>query len=261
MKLIDTHCHLSFDYKDRSVADLIGDAKTKNVNEFIAIATQPDDFESVRKISHQFSEVFHTVGVHPHEVTKFEANTLADIRLRAEDAKCVAIGEIGLDYFYEFAPKGVQVERLEEQLGLAADLGLPVVIHSRDAETELLPLLRQYAESSPLDHPGVIHCFTGTKEFGQECLDLGFFISCSGIITFKTADALRAAIATYPLDRLLVETDSPFLAPVPHRGKQCEPSMVGHTAEKLAEIKGIGLDEVAAVTTANARILFSKMNI
>jgi TatD DNase family protein len=175
----------------------------------------------------------------------------------------LAIGEIGLDYHYDHSPREVQRRVLEEQLEIALSLDLPVVIHTREAEEDQLQSLKSYIEQLPKNAdgklkkpPGVIHCFTSSQEFGKACLDLGFYISFSGILTFKAAEDLRNSARAYPIERLLVETDSPFLAPVPMRGRKCEPSMVVHTAKKLAELKGLALEEVSRITTANAKSVF-----
>jgi TatD DNase family protein len=201
--------------------------------------------------------VFHSAGVHPHDVDKWADGDLERIRAASAHEKCRAIGEIGLDYYYDNSPRELQKQWLVEQLRLASEVALPVVIHSRDAEADLLAALKDYVHGLRGSHvPGVIHCFTGTEDFGRACLDLGFYISFSGILTFKNAEPLRAAAKAFPLERLLVETDSPFLAPIPFRGKKCEPSMVRHTALKLAEIKGVSIEEVAAVTTVNSRRVF-----
>jgi TatD DNase family protein len=171
--------------------------------------------------------------------------------------KCRAIGEIGLDYHYDHSPRDIQKSALKLQLDLARQLGLPVVIHSRDGEEDLLQALTDYSKQLTTGSiPGIIHCFSGTVAFGQACLDLGFYISFSGILTFKKADEVRTAAQLFPLDKILVETDAPFLAPIPHRGRKCEPSMVRLTALKLAELKGISFEEVARTTTANSKRVF-----
>jgi TatD DNase family protein len=257
MNLIDTHCHLDYEYDGgKGPAELVADALAAGVQTLITIGTDPSNFDSVREISERFPNVYHTIGVHPHDASKVDATVLADMRPRLLHPKCVAVGEIGLDYYYDHSDRAKQRAECTAQLVLAAESGKPVVIHSRDGEEDLLPLLREYAGKQKGPSLGVIHCFSGTEGFARSCLDLGFFISFSGILTFKNSESLRSLAAELPLDRLLVETDAPFLAPVPLRGKKCEPFMVKHTAMKLAEIRGIPFTELAEITTANARRCF-----
>jgi TatD DNase family protein len=257
VSLIDSHCHLDHDYSPKTLEMIIQEAKDSEVETLVTIGTDLNDFQKVQTISENHPQVYHTIGVHPHEAKSLNDSDLSKIESFAKHPKCKAMGEIGLDYHYENSPKETQMLRLEQQLDLALRMKLPVVIHSRDAEEDLLGLLKNY--SSKLDGsqvPGVIHCFSGTVTFGQHCLDLGFYISFSGILTFKKADEVRTAAKLFPLDRILVETDSPFLAPIPFRGKKCEPSMVKFTAQKLAEIRNLSFDEIASQTTLNAKKLF-----
>jgi TatD DNase family protein len=257
MTLVDTHCHLDYDYDaGKGPAELIEDAGKAGVGILITIGTEPANFDSVRSISERFTNVYHTIGVHPHDASKVDEAILADMRPRLSHPKCVAIGEIGLDYYYEHSDRKKQQQECAAQLELAVEAGKPVVIHSRDGEEDLLPLLKTYASRQKGPSLGVIHCFSGTEDFARNCIDLGFFISFSGILTFKNSEPLREMAKRLPLDRLLVETDAPFLAPVPLRGKKCEPFMVKHTALKLAEIRGIPFEELARITTANARACF-----
>jgi TatD DNase family protein len=222
----------------------------------MTIGTDLGSIAEVQAVSEQFDDVFHTIGVHPHDGASLAAEQVPLLEQAARHAKCRAIGEIGLDYYYENSSRDAQKQSLELQLDLAIRLKLPIVVHSRDGEADLLPMLTAYAKETGAHSPGVIHCFTGTVDFGKACLDLGFYISFSGILTFKTAENVREAARAYPLDRLLVETDSPFLAPIPNRGKKCEPAMVRWTAAKLAEVKGETLERVAELTTRNSRALF-----
>jgi TatD DNase family protein len=257
MDLIDSHCHLNYDYAPKSADDLIREAKAAGIVAMVTIGTDVASIEAVEKISSAHEGVYHTVGMHPHDTVDLKDEDLAILEKAAQHPKCRAIGEIGLDYHYDHSPRETQKKRLQDQIELALRLKQPIVIHSRDGEEDLLVALRGYSERcSPGLIPGIIHCFTGTLEFGRACLDLGFLISFSGIVTFKKAEDVQSAAREFPLDRLLVETDSPFLAPIPHRGKKCEPAMVKLTAQKIAELKGISIEEVARVTTANARRFF-----
>jgi len=254
MRLIDSHCHLNYDYTPKNAEDLIREAGEAGVIAMVTVGTEVATIPALEALSSAYPNVFHTVGVHPHDAAQISPQDYRTLEKAAGHPKCVAIGEIGLDYYYEHSARDIQCEQLDQQLELALVLRKPVVIHSRDAEPDLLAALTRYAKrsSTATGVPGIIHCFSGTQAFGQACLDLGFMISFSGILTFKTADSLRIAAKAFPLERLLVETDSPYLSPVPFRGKKCEPRMVAQTAQKLAEVKGLTFEEVARVTTANA---------
>ncbi len=257
--LIDTHCHLNYEYDGgKQVADLVREASENNVKALITIATEEANFEIVQKISETFPHVFHTIGVHPHEASLVTPSTLENMRKLLAHPKCVAVGEIGLDYYYEHSDRNKQQEECRSQMDIALDVKKPLVIHSRDAEDDLLTLIKDYAKKKTGTYsPGVIHCFSGTESFARECIDMGFYISLSGIFTFKSSESLRQMVKGFPLDRLLVETDSPYLAPVPLRGKKCEPFMVKHTALKLAEVLGRPFDEIADITTRNAKACFN----
>ncbi len=255
--LIDSHCHLSYDFAPKSVDDIVREARENGVETLITIGTDMKNLPEVQALSERFDCVYHTVGVHPHDAIDIADSDIIEIETRARHPRCVAVGEIGLDYHYDHSPRDVQQKRLRDQLAVAARVGKPVIIHSREAEPDLLAALTEYARGlAPGRIPGVIHCFSGTREFGQSCLELGFYISFSGILTFKNAEELRQAAREYPLERILVETDSPYLAPIPFRGKKCEPSMVRLTAQKLAEVRGLSFDRIAQATTANAKRFF-----
>jgi TatD DNase family protein len=257
LELIDTHCHLNYDYAPKTEADLVREAVADGISHLVTIGVDIASVPVVQAISERHPNVYHTIGIHPHEAITMKDGDIALLEQAAKHPKCRGIGEIGLDYHYDHSPREVQIRCVESQLELAARLQLPVIVHSREGEQDLLDALTRYAKSLAAGTiPGIIHCFTGTREFGQACLDLGFFISFSGILTFKTAEALREAAAAFPLEKILVETDSPYLAPIPYRGKKCEPAMVRQTAMKLAEVKGISLEEVARATTENARKVF-----
>ena len=252
--LIDTHCHLNYDYDGgKTPADLVRECKENGVDYLITIGTEEKNFKDVQKISEEFPNVFHTIGIHPHEASQVNEQVLQYMRPFLNHPKCVAVGEIGLDYYYEHSDRNQQKKECAAQMELALDARKPLVIHSRDGEDDLLQIIQDYAKKHPGGYsPGVIHCFSGTESFARACIDLGFYISLSGIMTFKNSEPLRQMVKGFPLDRLLVETDSPFLAPVPMRGKKCEPSMVKHTALKLAEVLGITFDQLATTTSANA---------
>ena len=252
--LIDTHCHLNYEYDaGKGPAELIADCNANDVKYLITIATEPENFDAVQKISEAHQNVFHTIGVHPHEASLVDEAILKKMRPYLNHPKCVAVGEIGLDYYYEHSDRKKQQQECYSQMELAIDANLPIVIHSRDGEEDLLPLLTQFVKNRSNEKPpGVIHCFTGTEKFALACIDLGFYISFSGIFTFKNTEPLRQMAKRFPLNRLLVETDAPFLAPVPLRGKKCEPFMVKHTALKLAETLELSFEELAKITSENA---------
>lgn len=261
--LIDTHCHLNYEFTPKTEQQIIQEAQEAGVEALITVSAEIAVIPQLEKLSQNYPFIYHSVGVHPHDAFSLGSSTegiaasIALLEKAATHPKCRAIGEIGLDYYYEQSPREIQKNALEQQLDLALRTKLPVIIHSREAEEDLLPFLQTYAKKLPSDSPaGVIHCFSGTRAFGEACLDLGFLISFSGILTFKNAEELRDCARAFPLDRLLVETDAPYLAPIPFRGKKCEPSMVKYTALKLAEVKGLSFEEVARVTTANAKKLF-----
>lgn len=253
--LIDSHCHLDEDFGPKTPEAMVAEAAQHGVKYLVTIGTEPPHFEKLQKIADQFENVFFTAGVHPHETSKVGKGDLEKLRNIAQHPKCRAIGEVGLDYFYLHSPKDAQTGRLSDQLEIALDLKLPIVIHSRDGEMDLLPALEKYAARCS-GKPGVIHCFTGSYAFGKSCIDLGFFVSISGIITFKKSTELRETVRKFPLDRLMVETDSPFLAPEPFRGKKCEPYMVKWTAQKLAELFQESFEKVAELTSKNTMELF-----
>jgi TatD DNase family protein len=255
--LIDSHCHLNYDYQPKSLDNVLEEARIAGIEALITIGTDLATIGEIEAISEKYPHIYHTVGVHPHDAIVLKPEDMPTLDKAGRHPKCRAIGEIGLDYHYDHSPRDIQKSALKLQLDLARQLGLPVVIHSRDGEEDLLQALTDYSKQLTTGSiPGIIHCFSGTVAFGQACLDLGFYISFSGILTFKKADEVRTAAQLFPLDKILVETDAPFLAPIPHRGRKCEPSMVRLTALKLAELKGISFEEVARTTTANSKRVF-----
>lgn len=266
--MIDSHCHLHYAF-EKSLETLIQEAQSAGLQGLLTVATDSDSIpllaplcEKVQRFSSL--QMGFSVGIHPHDTTPF-AQIGAEqipkwILKQAIHPLCWAVGEIGLDAYR--LPPGHSLEAQERlltlQLETAKKVQLPVIIHSRDAEPQLGAALTAYAQGLSYP-PGVIHCFTGSPEFAHHCLALGFYLSFSGILTFKKATALQALAKTLPLERLLIETDSPYLAPEPLRGKPCEPSMVRYTAAKLAEIKDLSLAEVIQTTTQNTQRCFPKM--
>ena len=254
--LIDTHCHLNYEFDNKTPSELIKEANMEGIEYLISISTEVSTLDDIIKISESHPCVFFSSGTHPHDTSKMKENDLKIIKEKSKHKKCLAIGEIGLDYHYLHSPKDIQIKRLRDQLNLALEVNLPVVIHSRKAEEDLLIELKEYAKKSSLKTPGVIHCFSGTREFAFNTMNIGFYISFSGILTVKKSDDLREIAKEIPLDKILIETDAPFLAPVPFRGKKCEPKMVKETAKILAKIKEKSFEEIANKTSENAKNFF-----
>ncbi len=253
--LVDSHCHLDFpDFSDLDA--VLGRARDAGVGHFLTIATELEAFPRVRSIAERAENIHCTVGVHPHSAAK-ELLESPDILLhKSEHPKVVAFGETGLDFYYNNSPRNEQIADFRIHIAAAREASLPLVVHTRDAEDDTIAILTEEMAMGPFT--GVIHCFTGSDKLARAALDLGFYISVSGIATFKKAEPLRAVIKDIPLDRLLVETDAPYLAPEPNRGKTNEPSFVVYTAAMLAELMGVSEEMLANTTTENFFHLFSK---
>jgi TatD DNase family protein len=254
--LIDSHCHLDFPELASDEAGVLARARTAGVAGMLTIGTRLDQFERVRAIAERHDNIWCSVGVHPHEA-KEEGQRTPDRLIEAtRHPKVVGIGETGLDFFYEHSPRAEQAESFRAHIAAARETGLPLIVHTRDADAETGDILEdEYRKGA---FTGLIHCFSSGPEIARRALDLGMFISISGIVTFKAAEALRSTVKDIPLDRLLVETDAPYLAPVPKRGKTNEPAFVAHTASKVAELKGVGIADLEAATTDNFFRLFKK---
>jgi TatD DNase family protein len=257
MSLVDHHCHLDFpDFVEERDA-IVARALAAGVTTIVTISTRVRKYDVYREIAEAYPGVYFSVGTHPHQAHEELDVPVSEIVEKSRHPKCIAIGEAGLDYFYDKSPRAAQREGLLNHIAAARDTGLPLVIHSREADDDMGDLLE--AEMGKGKFTAVLHCFTGGERLAQRALALGLYISASGVITFKKSEALRAVFATVPLDRLLVETDAPYLAPGPQRGKRNEPSFVVHTAAALAEVKGVSRDAIAAATTENFRRLYSKV--
>jgi TatD DNase family protein len=255
--LVDSHCHLDFPDYAGNVEAVVDRARAAGVGVCVSIGTELARFPGVKAVAEKFPHVWCTVGVHPHEAEKELLDDEAALLAEAVHPKVVGIGETGLDYYYEHAPRQQQRSNFRSHISAGRKAGLPVIVHTRDADDDTIEILRD--EMGKGGFTGLIHCFTGTQRLADAALEMGLYISVSGIATFKNSTALRDVIKTVPLDRLLVETDAPYLAPVPHRGKTNEPAFVVHTANMLAELKGISTSELAAATTENFFRLFSKV--
>ena len=249
--LVDSHCHL--DLLD-SPSDTLARARENGVETILNISIRLPDFPRVRQIAEEHKQVFCTVGLHPHHA--HEGTTVETLVAEASHPKVVGLGETGLDYHYENSPKESQKINFRMHAQAARETGLPLVVHTRDADQDTIDFLR---EEKPLT--GVLHCFTGSEKLARAALDLGFYISFSGILTFKNAGDLREIAKTIPLERLLVETDAPYLAPVPHRGKPNEPAFMPYTARCLADLQGVSFESLAAQTTKNFFTLFWRAQV
>ncbi len=254
--LVDSHCHLDFPEFAPELDAVVARAQAAAVGVCVTIGTTLAKFPGVRAVAERFPNVYCSVGVHPHEAKLEPLADAAPLIERAQHPKVVGIGETGLDYYYEHSPREAQIANFRAHIAAARKLELPLIVHTRDAEDDTIRILREEMEQGGFT--GLIHCFTGTKRLADAALDLGMLISASGIATFKKSDELRAVLRDVPLDRLLVETDAPFLAPMPYRGKRNEPAFVRHTAEMLAELKGVPFAELARVTTENFFRLFTR---
>ncbi len=253
--LVDSHCHLEFpDFAPEQDA-VIQRARAAGVGHFLTISTRVHRFDEIASIAEAHDDISCSLGTHPHSAEEEADITTARLAELGRHPKVVAIGETGLDYYYDNSSRELQQEAFRRHIRAALELGLPVIVHTRDAEDDTMRILREEGQGAGLT--GVLHCFSSSPQLAEDAVDFGFHISFSGILTFKNAEDLRSCAREFPLDRLMVETDSPYLAPIPHRGRKCEPGMVRFTAQKLAEVKGISFEEVARATTVNSRKVFN----
>ena len=254
--LIDSHCHLNYAGLVERQAEVLDAARARGVGGFLNISTRQSEWGDILATAERHDDVWASVGVHPHEADAHPDLGATALVEGAAHAKVVAIGECGLDYYYDKSDRAAQRERFEAHVEAARNTGLPLIVHTRDAEEDTAEILGRATREGGVT--GVLHCFTGSAGLARKALDFGFFISLSGIVTFKNARDLQDTARQVPLDRLLVETDSPFLAPVPHRGKTCEPAFVADTAAFVAELRGEEADALAEATTANFFRLFPR---
>jgi TatD DNase family protein len=254
--LIDSHCHLDFPELAKDESGVLARARNAGVGAMLTIGTRLDQFDRVRAIAERHDNVWCSVGVHPHEAKEEGQRTPDRLIEAARHAKVIGIGETGLDFYYEHSPRPEQAESFRAHIAAARETGLPLIVHTRDADAETGDILEdEYGKGA---FTGLIHCFSAGPEIARRALGLGMYISISGIVTFKAAEALRTTVKDIPIERLLVETDAPYLAPVPKRGKTNEPAFVAHTAAKVAELKGVSIAELEAATTDNFFRLFAK---
>jgi len=255
--IVDSHCHLDFPDFDADRDALVARAKAAGVEKMVTISTRVSKFPQLRAIAKRYDEVCCSIGTHPHNAADEPDVTTEDLVAIAADPKVVAIGEAGLDYHYDNAPRQAQRASFLRHIEAARVTQLPLVIHARDADEDIAAILAD--ETARGAFPAILHCFSSSRELALRGIELGMHVSFSGIVTFKRSDSLRALAAELPLDRLLVETDAPYLAPVPHRGHRNEPAYVVEIAKVLAEARGMPLDDLAAATTDNFYRLFNKI--
>ncbi len=239
--IIDTHCHLDY-LKEEDSYEIIKKCKRYNVVKIITISVSPKNLDIVIKKSNEYDNVYCSQGIHPHEAKFFTEEIIKKIKANSKNSKVVAIGEIGLDYYYNRSPKEIQIKAFEEQLQLAVELNLPVIIHSRDAEKDTISILKNFSNS--LIKKGVIHSFTSKESLANFAINEKFYLGFNGIITFKNASNVQKAVNNTPIDSIIIETDSPFLTPAPYRGKENAPYYLPLVAEKIAELKNIPIEQV-----------------
>ena len=256
MRLIDSHCHLNYEGLVERQDEVLENARERGVQGFLNISTRKSEWNDVISAAERNADVWATVGVHPHEADAHPDLGAAALVEGANHPRVIAIGECGLDYYYDKSDRAAQRERFHAHIEAARQTGLPLVVHTREAEADTAGILEAAVREGGVT--GVLHCFTGSAELARKGLDLGFYVSLSGIVTFKNAADLQATAKWLPADRMLVETDAPFLAPVPHRGQKCEPAFVADTANFVAELRGEDLEALGEATTANFFTLFSK---
>lgn len=254
--LVDSHCHLNYEGLVEDQAGVLARARAAGIGTMLNISTREREWDAIIGTAERESDVWATVGIHPHEADSHAHVDTAKLVARAVHPKVIGIGETGLDYYYGHSDRAQQQASFRAHIAASRETGLPLIVHTRDAEDDTASILRD--EMGQGAYPGVIHCFTASGDFADIALELGFYISISGIVTFKNAKALQETAARMPADRLLVETDSPFLAPVPHRGRTCEPAYVADTARFLADLRGEPVEELQAATTRNFFALFNK---
>ncbi len=254
--LVDSHCHLDYNDFEEDFEDILSRARENGVTAMLNAGNNIGELDKQLELSEKYPFIYTAVGVHPHNAAEYENIKAEDFIKETMHKKVVGIGECGLDYFYDYAPKEMQIKIFREQIIAAQETGLPLIIHTRDADDDTIALLSEMYEKKPFT--GEIHCFSSSKKLADFALSIGFYISASGILTFNKSQDIREIFADLPLDRLLVETDAPFLAPIPLRGRRNEPAFVKYTAERLAQIKEISFDELAQITSDNFYRLFRK---
>jgi len=253
---VDSHCHLNYKGLVEDQDAVLARARAAGVSAMLNISTRHSEWDAIIATAQKSASIWATVGIHPHEADAHADLGAEALRKAAENSRVIGIGESGLDYYYDKSDRNVQKSLFRMHIGIARETGLPIIIHTRDAEDDTYAILAEEMEKGTF--PALIHCFTASAEFARKVLELGLTISLSGIVTFKNAKDLQGIASQLPDDRILVETDSPFLAPVPHRGRPCEPAFVRNTAEFVANLRGETLDSLAKKTTSNFYSLFKR---
>lgn len=254
--LVDSHCHLDY-YVEDEIEQVIERAKAAGVGRMVTIGVRMSQAAAVKALAGRFTEVRGTVGIHPHNAGEGPLPTPEEIAAEADHPRIIGIGESGLDYFYDKAPRDAQAENFRRHIRAARLADLPLVIHARDADADILDILRQEREDGG-GFDFLLHCFSSGRDLAERAVEMGGYVSFSGILTFPKSQDIRDIARDLPADRLLIETDAPYLAPVPFRGKRCEPAMVAHTARVLAEVRGLDVEALGDLTTANFHRLFRK---
>lgn len=254
--LVDSHCHLDYNDFEDDFEEILSRAKESGVTTILNAGNNINELDKQLAISEKYPFIYTAVGVHPHNASEYKGIKAQDFILKAGHKKVVGIGECGLDYFYNYSPREEQIDIFREQIIAAQETGLPLIIHTRDADDDTIGILKEMYQQKTFT--GEIHCFSSSKKLADFALSIGFYLSASGILTFNKSQEIRDIFAQAPLDRILVETDSPFLAPIPQRGRRNEPSFVRYTAERLAQLKDISFDELAQITSDNFFRLFRK---
>lgn len=255
--LIDSHCHLDY-FTEAEIDQIVARAKAAGVARMVTIGVRMSQAPAVKALTERFPEVWGTVGIHPHNAAEGPLPTPEEIAAEAEHPRIIGIGESGLDYFYDKAPRDVQAENFRRHIRAARLAGLPLAIHARQADDDILAILREERDAGGW-FDFLLHCFSSGRELAEKSVEMGGYVSFSGILTFPKSQDIRDVARDLPADRLLVETDSPYLAPVPFRGKRCEPGFVAYTAKVLAEIRGLEMAALEDLTSKNFRRLFRKM--
>lgn len=254
--LVDSHCHLDYpDFADEGLPEIVRRAQSAGVGHMLTICTEIAKFPQVLAVAEQYPFIHCTVGTHPHHAAEEINVKKEEITTRAKNPKVAGIGETGLDYYYHHSPAAEQQKCFAMHIEAALETDLPLVIHTRDADDDTIRIMKEAGQGRA---KGVMHCFSGGQKLADAALELGFYISFSGIVTFKKAEELREVAKRVPMDRILVETDSPYLAPIPHRGKRNEPAFVAHTAQMVAELRGVSPESLAQTTTENFFKLFGR---
>jgi TatD DNase family protein len=253
--LIDSHCHLDYLARDEDLDDVVARARDAGLGGMVTICTKVSEFDEIRAIAEKYDDIWCTVGIHPHEADTepvVSAERLAEL---AAHPKVIGIGECGLDYYYEHSSRDAQQRSFRTHIEASRMTGLPLIVHTRDADDDTVAILQD--EYTKGEFPGLIHCYSASHDLAKKSLEIGFYISLSGIVTFKSAQTLRETVRTLPINRILVETDAPYLAPNPKRGKRNEPAFIAHTAAAVAELKSMSVGDLTTATTANFFRLFA----